>query len=288
MMIPAARTILPLLPTAAGYWLTRQLASLISSPGLKPGDQEFFDQSSPIRFGRRNQNTGWLNGSSSGPLVLLVHGWAGRGAQMIALGKALLESGFRAGIPDITAHGASGGRQATFRDFIDDIRSFCDAVGEPPYAIVGHSAGGLTSAAARVSVHAKRYVFVNAPSAPYVPIDEIQRLLRPRQAILDRCRNDYAQQFGSSWQALERADAYECDDGTAALLVYDDADPRLRPDDMQLISQRWQGAVTFRTHGLGHVKPLRDKAVIQRIIEFLGNNYTETNDQNKFVHRSAA
>lgn len=269
MMIPVARAILPFLPTPAGHWLTRQLASLISSPGLKPGDRQFFDQSTRVRFGHDRQNSGCLNGS--GPFVLLVHGWAGRGAQMIPLANSLLESGFRVGIPDMTAHGESKGRRATFRDFIHDIRDFCDAVGESPFAIVGHSAGGLAAAAARAGsdLRAKRYVFVNAPRAPYVPIDEIQRLLRPREAVLDRCRDDYARQFGSSWHALDRADAYACDDGTAALLVYDDDDSRVRRDDAGIISQRWRGAIAVRTHGLGHVRPLREEAVLRRIAAFL-------------------
>jgi|CXWL01.1.fsa_nt_gi pimeloyl-ACP methyl ester carboxylesterase len=269
MMIPVARAILPFLPTPAGYWLTRQLASLISSPGLRPGDRQFFDQATRVRFGRDLQNCGCLNGS--GPMVLLVHGWAGRGAQMIPLANSLLECGFRVGIPDMTAHGESKGRRATFRDFIHDIRAFCDAVGESPFAIVGHSAGGLAAAAARLSssLRAKRYVFVNAPRAPYVPIDEIERLLQPRPAILDRCRDDYARQFDSDWHALERGDAYACDDATAALLVYDDGDSRVQRDDAELIGRRWRGAIHFRTSGLGHMRPLRDESAIRRITEFL-------------------
>lgn len=269
MVVPAVRKLLPHLPERAGFWLTRQVAGLVQSPKPRPGDLAFLSEMEPLRFGAARKKWALLHGH--GPLVMLVHGWAGSGAQMLAIARHLVGEGFRVIVPDITAHGKSSGLQVTFRDFVEDIAACCEAMGQVPHAMVGHSAGGLAMAAARRmrSIQAQRYVFLCAPRGPYIPIDEIRRHLNPAEGILARCRAYYASQLDAGWEDLDAGSAFHSTDGTPALLVYDRDDPRLRKDDPEIVERQWAGARLILTSGLGHIKPLWEPRTIGMIADFL-------------------
>jgi pimeloyl-ACP methyl ester carboxylesterase len=269
MLVSVVRKLLPHLPEAPAFWLTRQVASLVRSPPLRAADFDLVREMEPRWYGPRRNRWALLHGH--GPLVLLVHGWAGRGTQMLPIARRLVCQGFRVLIPDITAHGQSAGLQVGFRDFVNDIADCCDALGQQPFAMVGHSAGALAMAAARRlrKVQAQRYVLLCAPRGPYIPVEEIRRRLDPKEEVLARCRNHFAAQLQGDWDGLDAGGAYRTDDGTPALLIYDRDDPRLHPQDPVRVERQWAGARLVMTSGLGHSKPLRDPEVIQRIVDFL-------------------
>jgi pimeloyl-ACP methyl ester carboxylesterase len=271
MLIPASRALLPVLPKPIGFWLTCNLADIVASPPVRAAEQQVLARARRIRFGPNSDKVGWFWGT--GPLVVLVHGWAGRATQMVRIAEALVARGFEVGMFDVTAHGSSKGRQVTFRDFIDDLKAFCDSMHAAPYAIVAHSAGGLAAAAARTmrGVTAQRYAFIAVPCGPYIPIDEIRRHLAPSESIIERCQLRYARQFDASWEALDAGDAFACAEATPLLLVYDDADPRIRPEDPEIISARWKGSVVVRTQGLGHTKTLWDPTTIRTVADFVAS-----------------
>jgi pimeloyl-ACP methyl ester carboxylesterase len=269
MLVPAVRKLLPHLPERAGFWLTRKVAGLVRSPKPRPGDRAFLAEMEPLRYGGARNKWALLHGH--GPLVMLVHGWAGSSAQMLAMARHLVGAGFRVVVPDITAHGRSSGLQVSFRDFVDDIAACCEVLGQVPHVMVGHSAGGLAMAAARRmrSIQAQRYVFLCAPRGPYIPIDEIRRHLNPPQGVLARCRAYYASQLDAEWEALDAGSAFHCADGTPAMLVYDRDDPRLRKEDSHIIERQWAGARSVLSSGLGHIKPLWEPRIIGMVADFL-------------------
>src|SRR3954471_21387409 len=89
----------------------------------------------------------------TGPVVLLVHGWGGYGAQLQPFVEPLVKAGFQAVVFDAPAHGVSGpsqigSKRATLFDFafaIDEIgRSYRELAG-----IIAHS-GGCTATAVSI------------------------------------------------------------------------------------------------------------------------------------------
>lgn len=271
MLIPVARALLPVLPEALGFRLTHSLAETVASPPARAADEQVLAGAQQVRFGRNNGVVGWYWGT--GPVVVLVHGWAGRATQMVRIAEEVAARGFTVGLFDVTAHGRSKGRGVTFRDFIDDLAEFCAVMPAAPHAIVAHSAGGLAAAAARAlrGIVAGRYALIATPRGPYIPIDEIRRHLAPSEPIIERCQLRYAQQFDSTWASLDAGDAFASTGTMPLLLVYDDADPRIRAEDPALISARWNDSVVFRTHGLGHTKPLWDPATIRTVADFVAS-----------------
>src|SRR5689334_14516745 len=73
--------------------------------------------------------------------VLVVHGWAGRATQFRRFVKPLLEAGYKVVGFDGPAHGNSGGKTTTFREFEVALQKVYEREGQPA-AIVAHSYGG--------------------------------------------------------------------------------------------------------------------------------------------------
>lgn len=72
----------------------------------------------------------------SGPLVLALHGWGGRPAQMADLAHVLADAGFRVIVPELPGH--AGGEVTDIVEAAAALRRLIDEVGEP-VAVVGHS-----------------------------------------------------------------------------------------------------------------------------------------------------
>jgi pimeloyl-ACP methyl ester carboxylesterase len=74
--------------------------------------------------------------------VLLVHGWAGEAAFMVAFADYLGRRGVRSVLLDLPAHGQSAGHRTNLMDCAHAVREAAGALGPIQFAI-GHSIGAL-------------------------------------------------------------------------------------------------------------------------------------------------
>jgi hypothetical protein len=91
----------------------------------------------PLHAGARRIEV-WTWGS--GPSVLLVHGWGGRGAQLGALVEPLVARGFSVVTFDAPGHGAADGGEVTIPEMAAAIREVAAASG-PLAGLIAHSMG---------------------------------------------------------------------------------------------------------------------------------------------------
>ncbi len=102
----------------------------------------------------------------SGPTVLLVHGWSGRGSQMGAFAEPLVKLGFRVVTFDAPGHGIADGRLSGLSEIAIAIERVASRVG-PLHAIVAHSVG---TAAATIALSrglsVERLVYIAPPENP--------------------------------------------------------------------------------------------------------------------------
>lgn len=263
------RSILRLLPESMAFSLARFLASMPPAAPIRAADQEWLHAAEQISFGSGMGRRAWAQGQ--GPLVIFVHGWGGRAAQLVVLAQRLVGQGYRVVVFDALAHGESPGRHADFSAFIEDLAALAQQLNQPIHALVGHSAGALCMMAARTlkDVSAQCYVCLCAPHAPYVPVREIKQRLDPGLAVLGRFEDYYAESFGVSWQSLDQAHAFRDLGQGRLLLVYDVGDTRVDHRDAERITKAWPQAKVIKTHGLGHQKVLWDIGVAQDVAAFL-------------------
>lgn len=206
-----------------------------------------------------------------GPLVLLVHGWGGRGSQMAGLARSLAARDCRCILFDAGGHGASAVAPLGFDGFIHDTHLLSRFVGQEIHGWIGHSAGGLGLMAARAlhGVAARRYVCIAAPFFPYVPLETLKAQAGATDEVLEHVKPILAAQFGTGWDELEAGAAYAPEVGRDLLLVYDRDDDRVRHEDAERIAALWPGAEVLKTAGHGHNRVLLAPEMWERVGRFL-------------------
>jgi pimeloyl-ACP methyl ester carboxylesterase len=214
----------------------------------------------PHRDGAHLTLAAWRWGT--GPNVLLVHGWEGRGSQLGAFVAPLVAAGMSVTAFDAPGHGDSPDHRLYLTDLADSIADVAAHVG-PLHGIVAHSFGAaaVLLAHARAGVQAPRNVLV----APNVLIDDsLQRFARTvglddadRAALEHRIAEHTATPLESL--ALERLARTR----DAALLVIHDRDDReVSFEHCVRLAATWPNAQLIATQGLGHRRILRDPAVL--------------------------
>jgi len=268
MLVRLARQTLKLVPDGMAFALTDRLAAMSHRPALEDPERRAMEQAEQIRFGDGRGNVAWAWGE--GPLVIVVHGWNGRAAQMAPLAVQIAESGFRAIAPDVTGHGDSPGRHAHWRYFLRDVPALTQTLGEQPYACVGHSAGALTMMAARYAgkLRASRYVCICAPSHPFPPISLIRKKLAPRPAVVERYKAFIAGQFGHRWDDLVPGLVYR-GLGADTLLFYDTTDRFVDHAEGDKIAAIAPGARLLKTDRYSHARILAAGELHAAVCEFL-------------------
>jgi esterase/lipase len=268
MLVAVARIAIKVLPESIASPLTRVLAAMTQRQPVSPLEREALNHARQLRFGDGDKNVAWVWGT--GPLVVLVHGWNGRAAQMAPLALRLSEFGFQSVAIDVTGHGDSPKRHTRWDYFFKDIAALSQVLKEPVFAYVGHSAGALTVMAARglKGIAAKRYVCICAPSYPFPPINVIQRKLSPKKAVIDRYKNFLAEQFETTWEHLQTGSSY-IGAGFDLLLFYDETDRFVDHGEGDKIKSLCPGAQLVKTCAYSHNKVLAAPELMEATAAFL-------------------
>ena len=83
------------------------------------------------------------NYGKSDKKILLVHGWSGRGTQLVKIADEMLDLGYSTISFDAPAHGKSEGKTTIMTEFIASIMEIEKQFGPFEFAI-GHSLGGMS------------------------------------------------------------------------------------------------------------------------------------------------
>lgn len=232
---------------------------------LREEDAALLARMETFTFGGERARQAWSIGS--GPLVVLVHGWGGIGAQMAPLAAALAAAGFRCVLFDALGHGQSADGKIGFDTFGDDTAQLCALLGEVPHALIGHSAGALGMMAARYrhGLSAAHYVCLAMPIFPYVPLETLKTKFGFADQQLQALQPILAAQFSRTWAELQAGIVFAEDPQGQLTLIYDRADSRVRHGDADRIAALWPGAKIIKTDNLGHNRILRSPEVIAAI-----------------------
>ncbi len=211
---------------------------------------------------------GWSWGT--GPLVILVHGWEGRGSQLAPFAGPLVRYGFRVIAFDAPGHGSSSGRQSSLPHFAWALRGVADAEGRPQ-AVIGHSLGcAAATLAMRDGLAIPKAVFVAPPLNPADYTRQFGTIFGLSDDVIDGLRNRIEERFLRKWDdySLESmAPAM-----SARLLVVHDRDDLETPwaGGARLVDL-WSGARLLTTEGLGHRRILREPSIIEEAAAFIAS-----------------
>lgn len=222
---------------------------------------------SPRWRGAKTRVAAWRWGS--GPTVLLVHGWEGRGSQLGALVEPLVAAGLSVVAFDAPGHGDSRGSRLYLTDQADVITDVASYVG-PLHATISHSFGS----AAVLVAHARGGVDapLNVAISPNVLIDDaiarFAKLVALDDTERDALISGLAEHTGLGLDALSLEALASRRD--ARLLVFhdrEDAEVPLRHGER--LARVWPEAQLVLTEGLGHRRILRDPRVVAETVAFV-------------------
>ena len=210
-------------------------------------------------------------GEANSPLVLLIHGWNGRGTQISPFAKSLVEKGFRVVALDGPGHGVSPGNWTTpthFAKFIIMAQQELAPLGL--HSLIAHSFGGGCSVlAVTQGLKTKSLVLVASP------------------AFYERVVKFFGISFGlniKSQAALEdlvtKASGIRPSELNIAklastltipiLVVHDKDDNAVDYMSAKAITEAYKGARLITTEGLGHRRILKNQKVISEVTDFIG------------------
>lgn len=255
-------------PERVGIAIHSLLTNHPPRPAVSAPEQLAIAQAHLVRHGADGQGIAWSWGQ--GPIVILVHGWGGRASQLAPLAAAIAALGFRAVAIDITGHGASPRRGTLWRLFFRDIGSLAERLGGDVHAFVGHSSGGLAMMAARrvAGIRAPRYICICSPTHPFKTMESFHSRLAPSPAGTTRYQAYLAEQFQTSWDALQAGVAY-AGAGRDLMLFYDEKDRFIPHTEGDKILAWCPGAHLVKANANGHNGVLADPALLQSISKFL-------------------
>lgn len=209
-------------------------------------------------------------GDSSKPLVVLVHGWNGRGSQMAAFAEPLVQAGFRVLSYDAPGHAHTPGSNSNIFEMSKVLNAIAQQLG-PIHGIVAHSFGGMvTSLALSQGLTAKRVVLISTPARFEFLIDLFVNGLRMPPAVKHNLVNRLKTRFGD--RVFDEVSTQQTCAQLAhipALIIHDEKDHDVPLEQALLINQSWPGSRLFKTRGLGHKRVLYNHEVIKQVSHFL-------------------
>ncbi len=209
---------------------------------------------------------GWRWGS--GPAVLLVHGWEGRAAQLMAWVPELMRRGYSVIALDHPAHGASPGSSTNAIVMTKVLLALGDRTG-PLAGVVAHSLGGLVASyALSQGLEVGSIVLVSTPSAPgpfferlmgmaRIPRSRRSHVMRGAEALLGDTFDRFATR--STWLGIT----------TPVLVIHDRRDRQVAFDSVADHLHAIPHAVVHETDGLGHNRILADEGVRAAGVDFI-------------------
>jgi pimeloyl-ACP methyl ester carboxylesterase len=280
----AIRSMAPIAPARAAHLAARWFVTpdrlmgsdFSSAPALRldwlsgdrTGDAAHGDAGTPILLrGRHGELAAWSWGE--GPLVLLVHGWNGRGLQLKAMAQAVAARGYRAVAFDHPAHGQSSGRTATIPDMADAIQDAADQLGGAR-SLIAHSLGAVAATVAMArGLAVERAVFVAPPVRPdqwLIRFGRAVGLPASAEPSLVAAIEARAGVPVSAVRPLELAGSLS----VPLLVVHDREDRRVPYAEGQALARVWPGARLLTTQGLGHTRLLSSPTAIEAAVDFIG------------------
>ena len=207
---------------------------------------------------------------ASGPKVLLVHGWSGRGTQMHALAKECHKEGMNVFSFDLPAHGQSSSSTTLIPEVVKCVRSLYQKIGPFDYAI-GHSIGGICIMnSLRFGDMYKKMVTI---SSPHVNVDMFKDFIFKiglKEKSLNKLLNVFKSKVGSD---VESYDLIKCAkiSNTPTLILHCDDDRDIPVECSKESIKHFKKGKLIITKGLGHRRILRNKNIVKSVVSFLKN-----------------
>jgi pimeloyl-ACP methyl ester carboxylesterase len=199
--------------------------------------------------------------------VLLVHGWSGRGTQLVKFADALVNEGFSIISFDAPAHGKSSGNTTIMTEFIASIIEIDKEFG-PFEAAVGHSLGGMALLnAIKKGLKINRLTIIGSGDKVKDILDDFVSKLELKPEFSSHLQQHFEKKYNETmenYSAFSAAKTVEI----PVLVIHDENDYEVPVTTSLNIHEHLKNGELLITQHLGHRKILGNPFVIEKTVEF--------------------
>lgn len=202
--------------------------------------------------------------------VLLVHGWNGRGTQLVSIAKAFKELNYTIVSFDAPGHGNSLKTNANMKHFIEAIFEL-DKKHNGFDVIIGHSLGGMSviNCLGRGLETTRAIIIGSGNKTKDITEDFLDTIGMNKKMtpvlinLFERKYNDKMSDYDVEDQAVKV--------NVPILVIHDKNDKDVPCTAAETLHRKLIKSELLITNGLGHRKILGDEKVIEKIIQFVTN-----------------
>ncbi len=200
--------------------------------------------------------------------ILLVHGWSGRGTQLVKFAEALVPLGYSTVSFDAPAHGKSSGCTTLMPEFIESILEIERRFG-PFEAAIGHSLGGMSLLnAVRKGLKIKRLAIIGSGDRIKDIFDDFVQELQLDPTISDLMRIHFETKHHAVMDSFSSHHSAKVI-SIPVLVIHDEQDDEVPVACAQHIYQNLKDGELMITKNLGHRKILGNEKVIEKVLNFI-------------------
>ncbi|SEP57786.1 alpha/beta hydrolase family protein [Flavobacterium urocaniciphilum] len=200
--------------------------------------------------------------------ILLVHGWSGRGTQLVKIADAFKEKGFSTISFDAPAHGKSGTKTTLMLEFIESILEVEKLYGPFEFAI-GHSLGGMSILnAVKKGLQVQKAVVIGSGNSVVNIVNTFVEKIGLPNKVAVIMKNNFEKKYQFDMESFSAYVAAK-DVKIPVLVVHDNDDDDIPVSEAYHLADNLINKEIMITNKLGHRKILGDSGVINKIIEFL-------------------
>ena len=200
--------------------------------------------------------------------ILLMHGWSGRGTQLVKIAEELLKSGYSTLSFDAPAHGKSTGKTTLMPEFIETILELEKQFG-PFEAAIGHSLGGMSLLnAAKKGLQINHLVLIGSGDIVKDILDDFVKKLELNPRFSKLLQLHFEKKYS---QSMDEFSAYKAakDIKIPVLVIHDEDDDEVPVKCAIHIHKYLINGKLMITNNLGHRKILGNNEVIEKAVNFI-------------------
>lgn len=218
-------------------------------------------------------------GNPEGKIIFFMHGWSGRATQFRYFIEPLVQLGYQVLAIEGPGHTHSSKKKTNVLEFAECLSAFLK--GKEVYAAIGHSLGGiaLLYAMAHFQFKPKKLITIATPTIANEVIDiyreKIGASKKAYRAIDDYVINKTGNPF-LYYSGLEIAKRLSPSQyPTCHLIVHDENDKEAPINHALELNKVIPISELYTSQNLGHVRILKDKTVVKRVLNFIDLNTEE-------------
>lgn len=207
----------------------------------------------------------------TGPAVLLVHGWEGRGSQLGRLVAPLLQRGLRVVTFDGPGHGDGPRVPTSIVDLSRAVTHVAERLG-PLHGLVAHSVGGAATTLSFAHKRlATRLAFVAPPHSAARYTQGFAQLFGMGEPTREGLVRRLEARYGIPMEDLDTL-RIAPRMRVPLFVAHDEDDKEVPVTAGRALADAWPGAQLLVTRGLGHRKILRAKEVVEAVVAFVAED----------------